>query len=131
MATSCSHGFAPEACLICRTLGGKDSDVAVSTSASNLGRARESRRVPESTPARPDVVFVPQESDRGRPGGHGGTLLLILMALLAIGAAAWILAGVVFTILHVLELVAVAAGTGWVGYKIGHFRGSRHPHRRE
>jgi hypothetical protein len=49
------------------------------------------------------------------------------MALLAIGAAAWILAGIVFTILHVLELIAVAAGAGWVGYKIGHFRGSRHP----
>lgn len=131
MATTCSHGFAPEACLICRTLGGKETAVAVGTSASNLGAARESRRVPDSTPARPDVVYVPQPSDHRRRHGHGGTLLLILMALLAIGAAAWILAGVVFTILHVLELVAVAAGTGWVGYKIGHFRGSRHPHRRE
>jgi hypothetical protein len=54
--------------------------------------------------------------------------VLVLMALLAIGAAAWILTGVVFTILRLLELVAVGAGAGWVGYKIGHFRGSRHPH---
>ena len=49
------------------------------------------------------------------------------MALLAIGAAIWILSAVVFTILHVFELVAVAGGAGWVGYKVGHFRGSRHP----
>ena len=131
MATTCSHGFAPEACLICRTLGGKETGVAVSSSAGNLGAARESRRVPDSPPARPDVVYVPQPSDHERRHGLGGTLLLILMALLAIGAAIWILAGVVFTILHVVELVAVAAGAGWVGYKIGHFQGSRHPRRRE
>ena len=56
--------------------------------------------------------------------------MLALMALLAIGAAVWILVGVVFTVLHVLELIAVAAGAGWVGYRIGHFRGSRHPHTR-
>jgi hypothetical protein len=53
--------------------------------------------------------------------------MLSLMVLLAIGAAVWILVGVVFTVLHVLELVAVAAGAGWVGYRIGHFKGSRHP----
>ncbi|HEX4863692.1 MAG TPA: hypothetical protein VFV02_06445, partial [Acidimicrobiales bacterium] len=88
-------------------------------------------KVPASIPARPDVVYLPPPSDHRPRRSPGGTLLLILMALLAIGAAAWILAAVVFTILHVLELVAVGVGTGWVGYKIGHFRGSRHPHRRE
>lgn len=54
--------------------------------------------------------------------------MVVLMVLLAIGAAVWILVGVVFTVLHVLELVAVAAGAGWVGYRIGLFKGSRHPH---
>jgi hypothetical protein len=49
------------------------------------------------------------------------------MVLLAIGAAAWILSGVVFTILHLLELLVVAAGAGWVGYRIGHFKGARRP----
>lgn len=51
--------------------------------------------------------------------------MLVVAALVALGAAAWILAGVVFTLLHLLELIAVGAGAGWVGYKVGHFRGSR------
>ena len=51
--------------------------------------------------------------------------MLVLLVLLAVGAAVWILAGLVFTVLHLLELFAVAAGAGWVGYRIGHFRGSR------
>jgi hypothetical protein len=49
------------------------------------------------------------------------------MGLLAVGAAIWILSGVVFTVLHLLELIAIAAGAGWVGYRIGHYKGSRRP----
>ena len=49
-----------------------------------------------------------------------------LMAVIAIiGVAAWIVAGVVFAILHVLELVAVGAVAGWVGYRVGYFQGRR------
>lgn len=126
MATTCIHGYAPEGCLICRTLGGNQTAVASrepSTSRSVVGR----RSAPSPEPARPDVVYAPPRLDRRRPRSPGGILLIILMALLAIGAAIWILSAVVFTILHVFELVAVAGGAGWVGYKVGHFRGSRHP----
>lgn len=49
------------------------------------------------------------------------------MALLAVGAAVWIVLGVAFAVLHLLEVVAVAAGAGWLGYALGHFRGSRRP----
>ncbi len=47
---------------------------------------------------------------------------------MVLGLAAWALAGVVFGLLHVLELIAVAAAAGWAGYRIGHFRGSRQRH---
>lgn len=49
----------------------------------------------------------------------------VVGAIVLIGVAAWVIAGVVFAILHVLELVAVGAVAGWVGYRVGHFRGSR------
>jgi hypothetical protein len=49
----------------------------------------------------------------------------VVAVIAVIGVAAWIVAGVVFAILHVLELVAVGAVAGWVGYRVGHFRGSR------
>ncbi len=39
--------------------------------------------------------------------------------------AAVLLAGVVFTVLRVFELVLVALAAGWVGYHVGLFRGSR------
>ena len=122
MATTCSHGFSTDACLICRTLG--TTQTATADPAHMIARGGSS---PSSgpAPARPDAVY-PLATVPGRKG-HWGTIVLVLMGLLAVGAAAWILAGIVLTALHVLELVAIAAGAGWVGYRIGHFRGSRHP----
>ena len=122
MATTCSHGFSPDACLICRTLGSAqtatpDPSQMIVRGGSNLSS--------EPVSARPDAVYPPATVHGGR--GHWGTVVLVLMGLLAVGAAAWILAGIVLSALHVLELVAIAAGAGWVGYRIGHFRGSRHP----
>jgi hypothetical protein len=42
-----------------------------------------------------------------------------------IGLVAWAVAGVVFAVLHVIELVVVAIAAGWGGYRLGHFRGRR------
>ena len=49
----------------------------------------------------------------------------VVAAIALIGVAAWVVAGVVFAVLHVLELIAVAAAAGWVGYRVGYFRGGR------
>lgn len=125
MSATCLHGFAPDSCLICRTLGtGTGPATQVLTPADSRGASQE--RPP---PARPDVVYSPPPVGT-RHRSVAGSLLLVLAALLAVGAAVWIMAAVVLTVLHVLELVAVGAGCGWVGYKLGHFRGSRHPRRR-
>ena len=118
MTGTCIHGFAPDGCLICRTLAtgeGRTTQLA--------DQPPPYRSLP--SPARPDAVRLQPPSRHRR--SFAGSVVLILAALLAVGAAAWILVGLVFTVLHVLELIAVGAGCGWVGYKIGHFRGARHP----
>ena len=135
MPTTCNHGFAPADCLICRTLGTTTPPTTSVEAPPNRQRHPEvplpteihspPARLDKTTPASPPPSDAPR-----RRRGRGGSLVLALMVLLAIGAAIWILVGVVFTLLHVLELIAVAAGAGWVGYRIGHFRGSRHPHTR-
>jgi hypothetical protein len=52
-------------------------------------------------------------------------VVLIVAGLVAIGVAAWIVAGVVFALLHIIELLVVAGVAGWAGYRLGHYRGHR------
>jgi hypothetical protein len=49
----------------------------------------------------------------------------VVGALVVVGLVMWALAGVVFAILHVLELAAAALAAGWAGYRLGHYRGRR------
>ena len=136
MPATCNHGFAPADCLICRTLGTTTPPGTSVEAPPDRRRHPEVQPLPtavQSPPARLDTTKPASPAPSDSPRRHrslGGSLVIALMALLAIGAAVWILVGVVFTVLHVLELIAVAAGAGWVGYRIGHFRGSRHPHTR-
>jgi hypothetical protein len=123
MAGTCPHGYAPGECLICATL-------APQTQASQT-QVRTSPLPSVSGPVRggavrPDAVFRPDPT--GRPNGPGRHRLLALISgLLALGAAVWLLSGLAFALLHVLELLVVAGGAGWVGYRLGHWRG-RHQH---
>lgn len=135
MPTRCLHGLDPSACLICRTLAGDGAPGAAA------GPRRGTRRVqPREAAPGPDTGWAPTPPARSAPlvapapatGHHLGPVAMLVVAaalLVAVGAAVWLLVGVVFTILRVFELVAVAGGAGWAGYRIGHFRGSRHPRR--
>jgi hypothetical protein len=49
----------------------------------------------------------------------------VVVAVAVIGVVAWLVAGVVFALLHILELLAVGLAAGWAGYRLGRFRGSR------
>lgn len=134
MSGSCIHGLDPADCLICRTLAA-DPRPTVTAEATGTGlRHREVKVSPSETSApiaRAGRAPSPSLSgNRRRHHGPAGSLLLVLVVLLAIGAATWILAGTFSLALHVFELVAVAVGAGWVGYRIGHFRGSRHSPKR-
>ena len=67
------------------------------------------------------------EPGRGRGGRRsaGTSVAAITVGLAVAVVAAVLLAGVVFTILRIFELVLVALAAGWVGYHVGLFRGSR------
>ena len=60
-------------------------------------------------------------------GWGRGPLRLIagLGGLAVVVVTAWFVLGLFFAVVHIIELIAVALGAGWVGYQIGHFRGRR------
>jgi len=74
----------------------------------------------------PSEILNPGQGGRVKHGG-GTSLAAIAVGLVIAVIAAVLLAGVVFTILRVFELILVALAAGWIGYHIGMFRGS---HRR-
>jgi hypothetical protein len=131
MTAVCPHGFAAADCLICRTLGSQP-EAQVQTSVRNLAAGPAGAKPAAkdlNSPAkavRPDAVYS-RDSGRThlRPASH--RLLVLVAALVAIGAAVWLLSGVAFAILHVLELLLVAAAAGWGGYRLGHWRGRHEP----
>lgn len=109
MADTCAHGLAASQCLICATLGRTGTAPAASAG----------HRLPAGGPA-------PEPAGRRR-GSVTVHVAGVMVALAAIGLVVWLVAGVVFALLHILELVAVAAVAGWAGYRIGRLRGPRHP----
>jgi hypothetical protein len=119
----CPHGFAPGECLICRTLG-TQPPVQVETSKRQKTNVLPAPTGAEYPPGvvRPDAVYAPHSRrNQMRPLSH--YLLLTVGALIAIGAAIWLLSGIAFAILHVLELAIVAVGAVWAGYRVGRWRG--------
>ena len=126
-SANCPHGFQPADCLICRTLGtqptaqvesGRWSD---SGTAGGGGRAAKPDRRGRAAD-QPDAVYPPRTSgERSRSLSSQAALVLVGVAVLAV--LAWFLAGAVFALLRVLELLVVAGLAGWGGYRLGHYRG--------
>ncbi len=48
---------------------------------------------------------------------------MAVIGVIALAVIAWFLAGAVFAVLRVLELLVVAGLAGWIGYRFGHYRG--------
>ena len=109
MADTCIHGQTPSACLICATLGRP-----AGTSPGPVVPASEvpGTGVPVARPAARRGSLV-----RGAAG--------VVVAVAVVAVVAWLVLGAVLAALHVIEVAAVAAVAGWVGYRIGHARGSR------
>jgi hypothetical protein len=112
--TTCIHGFPPGQCLICQTLqGSKDQGRRRGGPAAVTG---------QPTPVRPDAVLTERAAPRRSLAWRAGGLLLAVALVVLL--AGWI-AGLAFTILRTVELLLVAAAAGWVGYRIGLYRGRR------
>jgi len=124
VATTCAHGFDPAECLICRTLGS-------STATAERPRDHRHRSGPATAVTPSQVQTAPPTAPKPRPGRRMGTHLAMVVVASAVIVLAVILAsGVLFTALRLFELVVVALGAGWVGYRLGYLRGSRqHPPR--
>lgn len=131
MSETCAHGLPAADCLICRTLGTGPPAPAGPTGQAVGTRHRSRWRGgdPSDTQAggapavHPDAVYPTGTNPRSGAGRGGVSLVGVIVALIAIGAVIWVVSGVVFSLLHVIELAAVALIAGWVGYRIGHYRG--------
>jgi hypothetical protein len=125
--TNCIHGFPAGQCLICQTLqkgddggggpkAGRRSPTATKPSPAQIQPAR-----PQTV--RPDAVLRPAPADRGGSLGLklAGVAIVVILVVLA---GAWI-ASLVWSVLHLIQLVAAALVAAWLGYQVGVFRGKR------
>jgi Flp pilus assembly protein TadB len=73
-------------------------------------------------PVRPDAVVAGRQPRSSSLGLRvTGFLILAIVALIVV----WLVAGFVFAVLRILELVAVAVVAGWLGWKLGVHHGRR------
>jgi hypothetical protein len=100
MPTTCGHGLPAADCLICRTLPAS----------------------PGGSPSGPAGGRAERPAIRRSIGMH---VTGVAVGIVVIGLIAWVVAGAVFAILHIVEILLVAAAAGWAGYRLGHFRGRR------
>jgi Flp pilus assembly protein TadB len=73
---------------------------------------------PASLDARPRR---PARRGSGLPGNLATVVILAVVGVVVVG---WV-AAAFFAILHIVELLAVALGAGWVGFKLGVHQGRR------
>ena len=94
-AATCPHGLTRETCEICRVLDAK--------------------------PVRPATAAV---GPKRRRGGLPSLATVVVVAVLGFVVLGWV-AAAVFAVLRILELLAVAAAAGWVGFRLGVRRGRK------
>lgn len=61
---------------------------------------------------------------RSRAGLPGGLVTVAVLAVVAFVVVGWV-AAAFFALLRIVELLAVAAGGGWVGWRLGVHHGRR------
>jgi Flp pilus assembly protein TadB len=120
MAT-CIHGFSPGQCLICQTLNpAEDGRSRRRTATAERDPSPSGRRASRGGP----VEVVDDRRPSGPRRGTSHVLVAVAVIVLAI-AAFWVVSGIVFALLRVLEILIVALATGMLGYRLGRARGRR------
>jgi hypothetical protein len=126
---NCVHGFAQSECLICRTLGVSASPpVGTKTKTRDAGSAEISAMLSTRPAALPDTRGQQGDLAEGRDnrGRRRMSPIWPVLGIIVVGGVLlWAFAGVVSLAFHIAEYVAVGAIAGWLGYKLGHFRGRR------
>ena len=73
----------------------------------------------------PAPVLHPRARRPARRGGlPGGLVTVAVVAIVGFVVLGWVVAAF-FAVLRILELLAVAAVSGWVGWKLGVHRGRK------
>ena len=123
---NCPHGFSQDECMICRTLGAAPAS-AKGRAKAGAGRATRTAD-PLAMAMGPTAAPLATRSETPGSGAKrspGHQALLILALVVVGGLALWIFSGLFTLAFHIGELVAVALVAGWLGYRMGHFRGRR------
>lgn len=94
--TTCPHGLPRDTCQICQVLE------------------------PTAVPA----AGAGRRPDRGRAGLGGNLAVVAIAAVVGFVVLGWV-AAAFFAVLRIVELLAVAAIAGWVGFKVGVQQGKR------
>ena len=125
---NCPHGFPQDECMICRTLGAAPTSPKGRAKAGAAAATRTAEPLAMDMDMGPTAAPLatrrqPQASGAKRSPGHQA--LLILGVLVVGGLCLWIFSGLFTLAFHIGEFVAVALVAGWLGYRMGHFRGRR------
>lgn len=129
----CVHGNDPRTCMVCQTLrevdsGGLSSGAQqTATRQSSTRQTRERQAAPVQTaPNRPTSNGRASNREGGGGGHHVGFYLVVLALLVVLAiVSVWVVAGVVFTLIRLFDVILAAAVAGWLGYRIGRARGRR------
>ena len=123
---NCPHGFPQDECMICRTLG------AAPASAKSRRTAGARRAAAAAEPlamamgtAAASLATRPEPQPSGTKRSSGHQALAILALIVVGGLCLWIFSGLFTLAFHIGEFVAMALVAGWLGYRMGHFRGRR------
>jgi Flp pilus assembly protein TadB len=117
---TCIHGFEPGQCLICQTLSPSQEESGGRRHNRRTAKA-EARSHQDRLPA--GAVEVVDSDDRPR-GSRAASHILIAVVLVILAVIAfWVVAGVVFAVLRLVEILAVAIVAGVLGYRLGRVRG--------
>jgi hypothetical protein len=131
---ACIHGNDPSTCSVCQTLAdidalsgppgsgkGRGGRVRPPQVDGGGGRFRRPRTDGGERAGRVDIL-----TGRGRPASTRsvGTHVAIFVVVLVVAAASvWIVSGLVFALIHLIEIIVVAGVAGTLGYRLGHYRG--------
>ncbi len=128
MATTCPHGYPENTCIICQTLNASRGRPATGVAAPPDPvrpdvLPHDARRHGPTTQAEARQVADPKGS--GRRLGFTPSILLVVLAVVVLLGVVWAVAGLVFAILRIVELVAAVVVAGGIGYRVGRARGRR------
>ncbi len=145
------HGFAQDECLICRTLGTGPSQAGSAPTSTSHGRAPKRGRAKVAAsddmdrllagspaaglPATRGTTGATTRQDRSlaQPAGRDGEgrtrsghfFLSMVGVVVVAGVVLLAFGGIVDLAFHIFEYAALALVSGWVGFKIGHWRARR------